>query len=129
VSTAYSWYGRNKERVKKAVQAGDRANPKRAAANHKRYRDNLRAIILKRLGGKCKCGFTDPRALQIDHVNGGGAADKRGKGLDTYYRHVLDKIAAGSRDYQILCANCNWIKRAERGEAHKGTVASRSALS
>jgi hypothetical protein len=28
-----------------------------------------------------------------------------------YYRIILRKLKAGSRDYQTLCAYCNWLKR------------------
>jgi hypothetical protein len=63
--------------------------------------------------------MTDPRALQIDHVHGGGSGKRtrehRGPN-ETYYNHILKEIKAGSRDYQLLCANCNWIKRYENKE-------------
>jgi hypothetical protein len=74
----------------------------------------LAAVLLK-LGGKCvRCGFSDARALQIDHVNGGGAKEDRGRnggsrGLILYYRVLRD--TGGT--FQLLCANCNWIKRSE----------------
>jgi hypothetical protein len=32
------------------------------------------------------------------------------------YRAILREIKAGSKDYQLLCANCNWIKKYEKGE-------------
>ncbi len=75
----------------------------------------LREKCLVKLGGCCgKCGFKDKRALQIDHVNGGGSQESRLSRLGTprYYRKVL----AAASGYQLLCANCNWIKRHERGE-------------
>ncbi|HMG18727.1 MAG TPA: hypothetical protein VK573_08385 [Gemmatimonadales bacterium] len=70
--------------------------------------------MLDALGGKCvKCGFADWRALQVDHVKGGGRQD-RGR---TGNRNQWFKIVMAARDkYQLLCANCNWIKRYERGE-------------
>lgn len=83
----------------------------------------LRKKIFAILGSKCiACGFDDERALQIDHVNGGGLKARRklkGKGYgDACYRHVLKSIRSGNtREYQILCANCNWIKRHEKREA------------
>lgn len=66
------------------------------------------------LGNKCaRCGFDDPRALQIDHINGGGAMESKEIGL----RRIRKKIVNGNtKDYQLLCANCNWIKRSEKGE-------------
>lgn len=65
------------------------------------------------LGGKCaRCGFNDQRALQIDHVN--GLVGQIREGRTVTWRRVLSGSYNGV--YQLLCANCNWIKRAERGE-------------
>lgn len=73
-----------------------------------------RKKVLDVMGGKCvRCGFDDWRALQIDHVNGGGSAEFKSNGSRAAYK----KAAAGDPDYQLLCANCNWIKRYENNEA------------
>lgn len=66
------------------------------------------------LGGpKCsKCGFADHRALQIDHIANDGAVRRKltkEAGLKLY-RQVIATNGAG---FQVLCANCNWIKKAE----------------
>jgi hypothetical protein len=75
-----------------------------------------RAEILALLGNRCvRCGFSDPRALQIDHIHGKGREERYNGGW-TYYTNLLAKIKAGSKDYQILCSNCNWIKRSELKE-------------
>lgn len=73
----------------------------------------LRAIDA--LGGRCvRCGFdVDARALQIDHISGDGAKDRVKKGT-SYYYHILNNLGSGR--YQVLCANCNVIKRAEKQE-------------
>lgn len=78
----------------------------------------LRSEILFLLGGKCViCGFNDERALQIDHVNGKGNQEHSCfKNQTSYYRYVLGKIKEGSKDYQCLCANHNWIKKFEEKE-------------
>jgi hypothetical protein len=79
----------------------------------------LRIEIIRLLGGKCvRCGFDDIRALQIDHVYGGGqraarAAKRSNIGM---YSIMHEEIIAGSKKYQVLCANCNWIKRHEKNE-------------
>ena len=64
------------------------------------------------LGGqKCsRCGFDDPRALQIDHVHNDGYLSGRQRGGLEVYQKVIKGNGVG---FQILCANCNWIKRAE----------------
>jgi len=64
-----------------------------------------------------RCGFSDIRALQIDHINGGGT-----KELDTIssgglYARILNLSEVEIRNaYQILCANCNMIKKEENRE-------------
>lgn len=80
--------------------------------------EKLRISILKLLGSKCvKCGFDDVRALQIDHTHGGGRKDRKRSGSSrNFYQRVLKEIKIGSKDYQLLCANCNWIKRLENNE-------------
>ena len=68
------------------------------------------------LGGVCKrCGFGDIRALQIDHIDGGGNAESKDRSY-LYYKRVA---GAGAGRYQLLCANCNWIKRYENNENGK----------
>jgi hypothetical protein len=90
--------------------------------NRKKSRESLRrqrAKVLKLLGRRCAyCGFSDPRALQIDHILGGGAKERRALNLGKWgggsglWRLIL-KMSKEDRalKYQILCANCNWIKR------------------
>jgi hypothetical protein len=64
-----------------------------------------------------RCGFTDQRALQIDHIKGGGTEEIRGKLTFHYYRHLLAlSVDELKQNYQILCANCNMIKKEENRE-------------
>lgn len=94
-----------------------RLRAKRNPANLARAQ-RLRQDILKTLGGQCvHCGFSDWRALQVDHVNGGGRKD-RIRFLNK--SQFLKAVRAEPGAYQCLCANCNWIKRYERGE-HRHT--------
>lgn len=75
----------------------------------------LKEQIYDKLGHICcKCRYSDKRALQIDHVNGGGNKEHKEIGnLRTFLKKVLADTQGA---YQILCANCNWIKRMERRE-------------
>ena len=83
----------------------------------------LRRLVLFVLGRKCRrCGFSDERALQIDHIAGNGCKE-RALGSYRLYRRVL----AHKKDYQLLCANCNWIKRFENNEHRNGRRPLRSA--
>lgn len=83
----------------------------------------LRTKILYFFGGRCnRCGFSDVRALQIDHIDGGGRREKKEKfkgSNRTFWRRLLDGTLPPEK-YQLLCANCNWIKRYENNEL-KGT--------
>lgn len=61
----------------------------------------------------------DERVLQIDHVNGGGSGRaRRLTGTTTRYKEVITNAPSGR--FQLLCANCNWIKRFERKEVRGG---------
>lgn len=84
----------------------------------KRLRKERRLFALAHFGGKCvKCGFDDERALQFDHINGGGSGHLKKRGmLSSYY---LEAVRAPAGTYQLLCANCNWIKRTEKDEGGK----------
>lgn len=96
------------------------ARSKRQTIDGGRYRSyhKLRRRVLEKLGNKCKqCDFADVRALQIDHVNGGGCKELKLLSTKNYYMKILrDKRGK----YQILCANCNWIKRHSKNENRKG---------
>jgi hypothetical protein len=60
----------------------------------------------------CRCGFDDPRALVLDHRNGGGAAHRAVASHSAIYRYAAEH----PEEFQVLCANCNQIKRYEDGE-------------
>ncbi len=88
--------------------------------SHQGTHAKIRKEVLDFLGNKCvRCGIDDFRVLQIDHINGNGYQERkqfgRSSGASTvrYYRHILDVNGEG---YQLLCANCNWIKRYEQSE-------------
>ena len=86
---------------------------KKAKAHYRRNRNKrIREQIFDILGGECvDCGYdSDLRALCIEHKNGGGTQERRRRGGD-YRFYILKQILAGSKNYQILCANCNQIKK------------------
>ena len=74
-----------------------------------------RQIFFDILGSECKtCGFKDKRALQIDHLHNDGAVQRKKYGGSlNEYRHYLKHQDEIPIQFQILCANCNWIKRAD----------------
>lgn len=104
--TAFSY---NKDRASYFVRCKACSNE---AAIQTRNAKTQQALIM--LGYRCaRCGYDEaPRAFQIDHVNGGGRAEFRRIG---YYK-IVARVLRGEPGYQLLCANCNVIKRFANGE-------------
>lgn len=75
-------------------------------------------MVLEAFGARCiKCGFSDRRALQIDHIDGGGSKERKERNSNgAFCKIVLESFLRGENKYQLLCANCNWIKRFEKRE-------------
>ena len=70
------------------------------------YRKRLRELVLAKYGGICQCcGETHYEFLCIDHVNGGGGAER--KTLSGMCLYVKLKNNPISSDYRVLCHNCN----------------------
>ena len=96
----------------------ERNRPYAAEYTRERHR-RIRLAVLQAMGGRCaRCGYDeDHRALQIDHVHSDGAAERKSATTaigSTFYLRVLKELDSGR--YQLLCANCNWIKRYECDE-------------
>ena len=129
---AREYYKRNKERIKlyaKQHKEQIKENHRRWINKHKekhnrenreymrKCRTELRQEIIKLLGNKCiRCGESDWRCLQIDHVRGGGTKERKSMSRMEYYIHIKNLILSGSKKYQLLCANCNWRKKYEEKE-------------
>lgn len=84
---------------------------------HKKFKQ----LLLDYFGGKCvRCGFSDVRALQVDHVFGDGYKLRKFEPKTQNPTTRLKYIKQYPERYQLLCANCNWIKRVENEEAGSG---------
>lgn len=73
--------------------------------------------------GKFKCAScsydSDIRALVIDHINGEGYKERRLKLFKSSYymiKYYLSNPDEAFEKLQILCYNCNWIKKLESKE-------------
>ncbi len=71
-----------------------------------------------------RCGFSDIRALTIDHIKGDGARHRKriGKlsGSEFYKWLIKNNFPSG---FQVLCWNCQYIKREENDEVrHRGRI-------
>ncbi len=79
--------------------------------------DTMNPIMPYQIGDD-DSGFSDVSGKIIDHINGNGHQDMLSYGSYsslTYYRRVLLDTTG---KYQLLCANCNWIKRHSNKEIH-----------
>ena len=64
---------------------------------------------------KCiKCSYNDVRALSLDHIEGNGRKHKLSNNINHMYRWV--KKNNYPQIFQVLCMNCNWLKRYENNE-------------
>lgn len=110
------WYQRNKESLRPYKAENMR---RYRAANPDKYRNQsrdskrlLRARILERFGAVCvRCGFSDVRAITLDHKNNNGAMERKQLGERGVHRRALQ--SEHCHEYQMLCMNCQFIKRAE----------------
>jgi hypothetical protein len=84
---------------------------------------------MEALGGALcvRCEFKDVRALQIDHVHGNGAEMRRtpgGRGVTLY--NAIIKGRVDRAHFQVLCANCQWIKKDEEEEVKGNRIYERT---
>ena len=87
-------------------------HPERRRQAMREYTQRKRMAAVAILGGVCKyCGFNDIRALQIDHINGGGTKELKKFQGALISNLVIKSVLKNENKYQLLCANCNWIKR------------------
>lgn len=76
--------------------------------NNRSHRRRLRNRVIILLGGICAgCGCDNHAFLQVDHRKNNGASERKILTGQMVYRRVLSTPS----DYQLLCANCNWLKR------------------
>lgn len=114
------WILKNRKKRLQFTRNWRERNRKYYLQLQRNYNRKNRMKIIEVLGGKCiKCGFSDWRALQIDHINGGGNREIKKMGTTNYYKYMLKNIKENPNKFQLLCANCNWIKRYEKNENPK----------
>src|SRR5882672_1972397 len=112
------YYKQNRTEIIRKVSEHQKKNIISRREYMREYSRSARIDAIKKMGGKCiRCRFKDFRALQIDHVNGDGYLDNidvslgKSHGRQTSGIAFLKKVLADKKgSYQLLCANCNWIK-------------------
>jgi len=111
------WRANNKEKTRQYACTYRRTHPEQFKATRRRlalsdyYR--LRNQLIEQLGSVCRhCGLGDIRVLVIDHKDGGGEQQRKTISMMKFYRLVRDN----PKPYQLLCHNCNHLKRIENNE-------------
>lgn len=95
-------------------------------AEAKRHRNRMKRTVFAAYSPTltCEnCGFADLRALTIDHVRGDGwkfRHEHHRSGLSMWVWLKLNNYPPG---FQVLCMNCQFIKREENGEHGKRQAA------
>ncbi len=107
---------RNKEAARKANKKWRESHKEQCRLRGIKYRDMLKETILSHYGnGKVACvlcGYSNPKALSIDHINNGGKQHRTNlnylHGIGFYLWLRRNNYPDG---YQTLCMNCQWEKR------------------
>lgn len=101
--------GRTAEAVgQRAAKLGLRCDPF-IRFHNRSYQDRLHSQVLAAFGNCCavpRCNWTDPRVLQLDHINGGGHQERKRIGSQGIYKKALEH----PEKFQLLCANHHAIK-------------------
>lgn len=111
-----AWYARNLEKAreqKRVVMKRLRSeNPEKYAAQSRKAKAKERERLYEIYGHVCAiCGFSDKRALTLDHRLNNGSNERKLLGERGVYRKA--KASYAPEEYQILCMNCQFIKRVE----------------
>lgn len=112
------YYHKNKEQLREKHEQWLNLHKGDISISKKRYRIRLIEILTFGNFDCCSCGYdTDVRALEIDHRNGDGKADRlRFVNGVHMYRYYLYHQEEAFEKLQILCSNCNTIKMRENKE-------------
>lgn len=99
------------------------------AQTHKKdlflYRQKIKNEVFsyysKKIPCCAKCGISDIRVLSLDHIDGGGckmrkSLDNHGGGGFNFYIWLRKNNYPKNINLQVLCMNCQFIKRFEQHE-------------
>lgn len=107
---------RRKRYMRKYMLGWKNKNKEKTRATARETNIALKQEVYAHYGGGCRrCGFGDIRALSIDHINGGGNRHRKEIGRGNSFWRWLKKNNYPS-GFQILCMNCQFIKRYENKE-------------
>ena len=112
---------RNCEHSKRSYRRMKAKDPIGFNKKHSDHRRSKRPVVLWFLGSFCvKCGQSDASVLHVDHIAGGAhklrKAGKLNERTTANYNLIAKHPGRARRELQLLCANCNWVKRWESKE-------------
>jgi len=121
------WKKRDDLLVKSRMYYSDPINKQRHIERNRARRQKIKIEVLSHYGGmppKCANPFglhltkdpflNDIRSLSLDHINGNGNQQRKQLGADSIYVWLIkNNFPEG---YQVLCMNCQWIKRVKNNE-------------
>lgn len=86
--------------------------------NKMSWKQRIRYLLLQKYGFRCRfCSNADYRVLQLDHIKGGGTQERKrnNHNVSKIYKMILDGLLP-TENYQLLCANCNCLKKYDKEE-------------
>jgi hypothetical protein len=87
-------------------------NPELHRKQSRESKARLKSALFDLYGHVCaRCGFNDKRALTLDHKLNNGNKERKELGERGVYAKARNTHLPD--EYQILCMNCQFIKRCE----------------
>ena len=120
---AVAYYYTHREEISAKRKVYRRGLTAKGYDKARRLRVKTRVMLHYSLPGSTEpncvmCGFSDIRALSIDHINGGGTQDRlKNKNMTGGGMYQFLSSSNFPDGYQTLCMNCQFIKRAVNNEA------------
>ena len=118
---ARKYYTNNKNKINAYKTRYRQNHPNINRKSIRKTKDKVRDMVFSHY---CKnqvqcirCGYSDIRALSIDHINGNGAKEREKLKINggyMFYKWLRDNDFP--EGYQVLCMNCQFIKRSENEE-------------
>jgi len=110
------WYWANHDRAKELKRAAMRRHrakdPEVHRARGRKARERQRDALLMLYGQSCVlCGFSDRRALTLDHIKRDGMSERAALGERGVYRKAILEFRPDL--YRTLCMNCQFVTRSQ----------------
>jgi acyl-CoA thioesterase len=105
---------KNKERIRQYQVQWNLKNHDKAKQYWIKYNHKVKELVFSHYGKKCVlCGFSDMRALSIDHTNGDGAKHRKEVGGSGTGKRIYSWLVKNNYpdNFRTLCMNCQWIER------------------